>query len=522
MPRKPLVLVTVCLAVLTINLDTTVVNVALPSLARDLEADTRNLLWIVDGYNLSFAALVLAMGSMSDRFGRRPALLLGLTGFAASSMAAALVESSTALVVLRFAMGVSAAVIFPTTLSIISNTFADRRERSAALGAWGASVGVGVALGPVAGGWLLEHFTWPAVFWALVPVAVLTIAMAAAFVPESRGPGVPPLDRPGLTVSVAGLGLLTYTIIEASERGWAHPMTLTGFAVSLALVAVFARLERHVEHPMLDVTLFADRRFGAACGAVTIAFFALFGFIFLITQFFQFVRDYSPLETGTRILPVAACIAVASILGGLFAPRVGTRVVVATGLTLLGSSFLWISTVEADVSYAGAIVPQMVLIGLGLGMVSTPATESILQVLPPARAGVGSAVNDATRELGGTLGVAVIGSLFSTVYADRLADLARGRLNANDLAAAEDSVGVADAIGRRIPDIAAATDTAFMDGLSAGCLVIGILCLLGAIGAVLALPGTRTTPTTTELTTTHPVHVSRHDREAIPTREQTT
>ncbi|MBS46006.1 MAG: MFS transporter [Nocardioides sp.] len=498
-PRKALVLVTVCLAALTINLDTTIVNVALPSLAVELDASTRELLWIVDGYNLAFAALVLAMGSLSDRFGRRPSLVLGLAVFTLASGIAALVDSSGALIALRFVMGAAAALIFPTTLSVIANTFRDRRERAAALGAWGAAVGLGVALGPVAGGALLEHFSWHSVFWALVPVGLVTIGMTLAFVPESRDPSVPALDRPGLLVSVGALGLLTWTIIEAPEHGWASAATLLGFAGAAVLVAVFVVLERRVAHPMLDVTLFADRRFSAACGAVTVAFFSLFGFIFLITQYFQLARDYSPLGTGARILPVAICIAIASVAGGALAPRVGTKAVVTTGLVLLGSSFLWISAVvEIDTSSPAVIVPQMVLMGLGLGLISTPATESILQVLPPARAGVGSAVNDATRELGGTLGVAVIGSLFSSLYADELGRLLGGAggpgLDDATLAAAEESVGYAHELSGQLPAVLPALQEAFLRGLEAGTLTIGSLCLVGALAALVALPGRRFVP----------------------------
>jgi EmrB/QacA subfamily drug resistance transporter len=478
-------------AVLAINLNTTIVNIALPTLSVELHAGTRELLWFVDGYNLAFAALVLAAGSLSDRFGRRPALVLGLLGFGLASTASALSGSAGALVATRFAAGVCAAVIFPATLSIIANAFTDRRERAAALGIWGAATGIGVATGPVVGGWLLERFAWQSVFWAMVPVALVAIAMAVAFVPESKDASVPPLDLPGLGVSVALLGLLTWTIIEAPDAGWASTRTLLGFGGTLLLLTVFVRLERLADHPMLDITLFRDRRFSAAAGAVTISFFALFGFIFLITQYFQFVRDETALGTGVKILPVAAAIAVSSIVGGLLAPRIGVKAVVATGMTLLGSAFVWISTMPIDAAYASEIVPQMLLMGTGLGFISTPATESIMQVLPPARAGVGSAVNDATRELGGTLGVAVVGSLFSSLYGARLVELLDGRLPTAQLRAAEESVGVADAIGAQVPGVTAAVEDAFMSGLGTASLVIGLLCLAGALFSAVALPGNR-------------------------------
>ena len=321
-------------------------------------------------------------------------------------------------------MGSRAAVIFPTTLSIISNTFRDRRERAAALGVWGAVVGIGVAAGPVMGGLLLEHFAWGSVFWALVPLALVTAAAAYVLVPESRDPDVPPLDLPGLGLSVAMLGALVYTIIEAPEHGWTSAYTIGGFALSAAAPARLRR--RGAARPPTRCStsrLFRDRRFSAASGAVTVTFFALFGFIFLITQYFQFVRGYGTLSTGARILPVALSIAVASVVGAhaRAADRHqgrGDR----RGCVLFGTAFVWISTVAVDASYPTVIVPQMVMMGLGMGFISTPATESILLVLPPPRAGVGSAVNDATRELGGTLGVAVVGSVFSSVYAAHLAD----------------------------------------------------------------------------------------------------
>ncbi|GAB2972094.1 DHA2 family efflux MFS transporter permease subunit [Nocardioides montaniterrae] len=494
MSRKTLILLTVCLATLVINIGTMIVNIALPSLAEQLHASTKDLLWIVDGYNLAFAALVLAMGSLSDRFGRRPALMIGLGGFAVSSAAAALVDSSGTLIAARVAMGVFAALIFPTTLSIISNTFTERRERAAAIGLWGASSGVGVALGPVSGGFLLEHYSWHSIFCALVPISVGALLLTLLFVPESRDPEVPRIDRAGFVISVAALAMLTWTIIEAPDRGWGSAQTLTGFGIAAALLLTFVLVERRVAHPMIDVTLFADRRFSAACAAVTIAFFALFGFIFLITQFFQFVRTYTPLETGVRFLPVAFAIAASSIIGSRIAPRLGTRYVVTPGMVLMGAGFLWIAQSQTDISYAHVVIPQMLILGSGIGLVTAPATESIMRVLPPSRAGVGSAVNDATRELGGTLGVAIVGSVFSSRYADRLIALAGDRLHGSMATQAADSVGYAHAVAQKVPALAPIVDRAFLDGFWLACTVVGILCLVGAVASFVALPADRYDP----------------------------
>ena len=499
MNRKAGILAAVYVAVLPINIDITIVNVALPSIARELDAGTRGLQWVVDGYNLAFTALVLAAGSLSDRYGRRPALILGLLGFAATSALGALAGSTGALVAARFGMGAFAALIFPTTLSIISNAFPDRRQRAAALGGWGAGVGVGVASGPVTGGLLLEHFAWGSIFLALAPVALVAAGLAFALVPESRDPSVPSLDLRGLAISIAMLGTLVYTIIEAPERGWDSARTLLGLGAAAVLVAAFVLVERRTAHPMLDVRLFADRRFSAASGAVTVTFFALSGFIFLITQYFQVVRDFGPLSTGARILPVAMSIAVASVLGGILAPRIGTKVVVVAGLTSFGTAMAWIAgSADVGTSYWGVIVPQMILMGLGMGFISTPATESIMLVLPPARAGVGSAVNDATRELGATLGVAIVGSVFSSVFGARLLDSAFAATGQAERAG--DSVPTAFAIAGRDPALLQAVQDSFLSGLTVGCLVVSGLCFAAALAGLFALPGRRFRPPVLEPT----------------------
>jgi EmrB/QacA subfamily drug resistance transporter len=490
--RPGLILAAVCLAAFAINIDTTVVNVALPSLTRQLGASTRDLQWIVDGYNLAFAALVLAAGSLGDRYGRRPALIIGLVGFAMASAAGALCTSPGQLIAARVVMGVCAALIFPTTLSVITNTFTERAARAKAVGIWGAVIGLGVAMGPVTGGLLLAHFSWPAVFVALVPVALLAAIAVWRIVPESRDPATPPIDRPGLTMATLAIGALVYTIIEAPTRGWISAASLSGYAVTLVALAAFIVTERRVEHPMLDLTLFRHRAFSAASASVTVAFFALFGFIFLITQYMQFVRGWGALSTGARILPVATSIGVSSVIGTALAGRVGTRRVVVFGLLLLGASFLWISQSATFMPY-GTIVAQMLLMGTGLGLTSAPATESILSVLPPAKAGVGSAVNDATREAGGTLGVAVVGSVYTSLYASQLIHSAAAHLPGASLHVAQSSVGAGYAVAARAPahiqaTILEAVRGSFMTGLHTGCVVAGSVCLAGALGA-LALPG---------------------------------
>jgi EmrB/QacA subfamily drug resistance transporter len=490
--RRRLILAAVCLAAFAINVDTTIVNVALPSLTRQLGAGTRDLQWIVDGYNLAFAALVLSAGSLGDRFGRRPALLTGLVGFAAASAAAALCSTPGQLIAARFVMGAFAALIFPTTLAVISNTFPKRSERAKAVGVWGAVTGLGVAIGPVSGGLLLSAFSWPSVFVALAPVALLAAAVVWRVVPESRDPNAPGLDYGGLLSATVAIGALVYTIIEAPNRGWASAPSLAGFAVALLVGGAFVSIERRREHPMLDVRLFGERAFSAASGAVTVAFFALFGFIFLITQYFQFIRGYGTLSTGARILPVALSIGAASVLGARLAGRLGTRAIVATGLSLFGGAFLWIAQAGTATPYS-VIVVQMLLMGTGLGLTSAPATESILSVLSPAKAGVGSAVNDATREAGGTLGVAIIGSVYASLYASSLTHGAAAHLPGAELASAKSSVGAGLGVAShaaaavRAP-VLDAVQSAFMSGLHAGCFVAAGVCALGALGA-LYLPG---------------------------------
>jgi EmrB/QacA subfamily drug resistance transporter len=493
-PRSVTLLV-LCLAAFVINLDTTIVNVALPTLVRELHASTGQLQWVIDAYNLVFAALVLAAGSVADRLGRRRVLLAGLGVFAAGSLAGSLCGTADQLSAARAVMGLGAAMIFPTTLSILSNVFPARDEKAKAIGLWGAMAGLGVALGPMTGGWLLERFWWGSVFVALAPPALAVAALALRFVPESADPATPRLDLGGLALSTAAVATLIYSIIEAPGRGWSAPPTLAGLGAAAVLAGIFVAWESRRVAPMMDVGLFRNPRFSTASGSISLAFFSLAGFVFLITQYFQFLKGYSPLSTGVRLLPVAVSLAFGSIAGTKAAVRAGNKAVIAAGLVLLAAGYAWVSRVSLQSSYL-EIALQMVVLGLGMGLSSAPATEAIMGAVPLEKAGVGSGVNDATRQFGGTLGVAVIGSVYASLYTHTLAQGTAG-LPAPAVAAARSSVGAAlqvaaglNAHGLNVAGtaMASAASHGFLAGLAAGCLVAAGVVALGAVAVAVLLP----------------------------------
>lgn len=497
MRSKPLILASLLLASFAINLDTTIVNVALPTLVRELHATTTQLQWVVDAYNLVFAALLLTSGSLSDRFGRKGMLLGGLAVFGLASLAGAFTTTPSALIAARAVMGLGAAMIFPATLSVISNVFTERRERALSIGLWGASAGVAIAVGPIVGGFLLEHFTWTSIFVFMAPVAAVAALLVALCVPSSKDPAVVRIDLPGFALSTSAMAAVVFTIIEAPNVGWSSGRSVVGFAMAAVLFALFIGWERRVPTPMLDVTLFRNMRFTAASGSVTIAFFTLFGFIFLMTQYFQFLQNFSPLSTGVHLLPVAASVAVSSVIGTRLAVRAGTKLVVTVGLIAIASFYVWVaSVITAHTSYE-VIAGQMVLYGVGMGFTSAPATESIMGAVSIHKAGVGSAVNDSTRLLGGTLGVAVIGSVYASLYGSRLTARLPARLPSGVSAVAHQSVGAAIAVSNRLHTVGlsqtgaavhnAAFD-AFLRGISVGCLVAGAVAVLGAIIAIAFLP----------------------------------
>jgi len=415
-----------CLSLLVIVVDTTIVNVALPTFARDLHASSSGLQWIVDAYTLTFAALLLLAGAIADRYGRHRALAFGLGLFALGSLAAAFTQTTSELIAARAVMGVGGAFIMPATLSIITAVFTDHAERTRAIGLWSAVSGLGVAIGPVAGGWLLTHFSWDSIFLVNLPIVAVALVAGHWLIPASRAGGSGRLDLTGTALSVAAFTGLTYTIIEAPSRGWLSASTLGLGALSVALLAGFVAWEARAAHPMLPLRLFRNPRFTGAGLSITVLFFALSGVVFLSSQIYQFVLGYSPLAAGVRALPSAAALAVMSPAGAALAKRAGVRVPVTLGLVMLAAGMVFFATASGASGY-GHYVLAMVVVSAGIGLAMSAATSASMRELPPALAGVGSAVNDTTRNMGSVLGVAVFGSITASVFASRMGFCVPGR-----------------------------------------------------------------------------------------------
>ncbi len=490
-PRRWWILGVLCLSLVAISLDNTILNVALPTLERDLDASASQLQWIVDSYMLVFAGLLLTAGALGDRFGRRRVLTAGLLVFGTGSALAALADSSGELIAARALMGVGGAAIMPSTLSILTSVF-QGPERAKAIGVWAGVSGLGIAIGPVLGGWLVEHWDWSAIFLVNLPVVALAIAGNRAFVPESGDPAAPPLDFRGFALSIVGLTALVWAIIEAPARGWTDPVILATFAGAAAVLTAFVAWELRTPAPMLDVRLFRNPRFSAASGAISLLFFSLFGTVFLVTQFLQSVLGYSALEAGIRSLPVALGLMAAAPLSAKVLPALGTKRLVVAGLLGVAAGLALLTQADAAAGFGILAVAQLG-IGFGVGMALAPATDSIMGSLPLAKASVGSAVNDTTRLTGGALGVAVIGSLLSSRYRDDMEAVTGAPAAAQDSLAA--ALGAAQSIGGDTgARIASAAQDAFVAGMHTGALVAAAITVAGAVLAALWLPAEAATP----------------------------
>jgi EmrB/QacA subfamily drug resistance transporter len=488
--RRWWTLVVLSLSLLVIGLDNTILNVAIPSLRGDLSASSSDLQWILDSYMLVFAGLLLTAGAIGDRFGRKRALQIGLFVFGAGSVLAALSGSSEALIGSRALMGVGAAFIMPSTLSILTNVF-PAGERAKAIGIWAGVSGIGIALGPVTGGFLLEHFWWGSVFLVNVPFVAATLLLGVKLVPESRDPASTPLDPLGAGLSMASLMTLVWSIIEAGgDRGWTDGLVLAGFGTALALGAAFVAWELRARYPMLDIRLFRNRRFSAASASLGLVFFGLMGAIFFQTQYFQSVLEYSPFEAGIRIVPIAFGVIFASALSARLTHRVGTKAMVAVGLAVVATGLGLFGVLDAGSSY-GLIVTAVVVLGFGLGLTMAPATDSVMGSLPLAKASVGSAMNDATRMVGGALGVAILGSVLAGGYRSGV-DSATESLPAPAAEVASDTVGGALHVASQSPDgapaLVDAAQSAFVSGMHTTAFVAAGVALLGSVIALLFLP----------------------------------
>ena len=491
--RRYAALAVLCVSILMLNLDNTILNVALPTLVRKLGATSSGLQWIVDAYALVFAGLLLVGGSLADRYGRKRLFLTGLIVFACGSIGAAFSTSVGMLIGWRAVMGGGAAMTMPATLSIINDIFRDPGERSRAIGIWAGTSGVGIAIGPIAGGLLLAHFWWGSVFFVNVPIVIVGAIAAIPLLPDSKNPDAGRPDPVGGLLSILGLGSLLWAIIKAPTSGWLSPDVIAVGVFGLAVIAMFVAWEAHSTHPMLNLAFFRKARFSAATSSLSFGTFALFGALFVQTQFLQFDLHLSPIEAGIRILPVAAVVAVTAPLSALAVRRFGSKLVATGGLLSISTGLLWISVVSGPATTYPQIVPGLMLLGLGAGLVMPTATDSVIGSVRRGEAGVGSATNGVAIQVGGALGVAVIGSILSTRYQHHLTSTVTGMLPVGALHIALGSIGGALEVAANLPlflaaQLVSAASSAFMSGVAISLLIGATVALAGALIALLALP----------------------------------
>ncbi|MCU1487694.1 MAG: drug resistance transporter [Actinomycetia bacterium] len=478
--QRWVVLASLCVCLVVIGVDNTILNVALPSIVRSLDASGSQLQWMVAAYTIVFACLLLTAGALGDRYGRRRALLIGVGWFGVFSGLASLAQSPGQLIAARACMGVGGAFIFPTTLSVLSNVFTDPRERSRAIGIWAGVSGIGIAAGPLLGGILVEHLGWHSVFWINVPICAGAFLLCRAVVPESGSRDASPLDPFGAVLSITGLVSLLYGIIEAPNHGWSDLGVAGPFLAGIALLAAFGWWETANPAPMLDVRLFRNPRFTAASATITLVTFVLFASTFLLTEYFQFILGYSPLKAGAMITPIALGLMVGSPQAPRFVARYGTKRVVVGGLAIICAGMVCYTSDTIMSSFGLGFLVRMIF-GFGVGTTSAPVTESIMGSLPPERAGVGSAVNDTTRQMGGALGVAVLGSVFAARY--HAAINATSSVPGNLRHAARESIGATLQLAKANPVSAKVLEAAGHDAFLTSMRLtfgIGALIIVGA------------------------------------------
>ncbi len=495
-PRhRTLILVVVAFALMMVVSAVSGLNVALPDLAVDTGASQTQVTWIVDAYTLAFVGLLLPAGAIGDRFGRRGALMAGLSVFGAAAASAMFVNDPNVLIALRAAMGVGAAAVMPSTLSVITTSFPPE-ERGRAVGVWVGVAGGGAVLGLFASGALLELFAWNSFFGLNVTLALLALAGTVAFVPGSRDPEAAKLDPAGAVLSLVGIVGVVYSIIEGPEQGWADPATITGFVVGGASLVGFVLWELHAERPMLDPRLFRLRGFGTGSLVLAVQFFGSFGLFFVVIQYLQYVAGLSPLESAAALLPLPLVMVPLARNAPRIAQRVGPARVMTVGLALSGTGMLLMRRLEVDFSY-GDLALALVVFAAGMGLAGTPATTAIVSSLPDSKQGVGSAVNDTARELGSVLGIAVLGSALNDAYRSGMAEAVQGLPHAMAERVLS-SVSFVRLGGDRLDQFGAAGDRlvaaaqqSFVDAASTAFLVAAVGLFAGAVVAAFRAPRRR-------------------------------
>lgn len=499
--RRWWTLAVLSISLLIINLDDTVVNIAVPTLQRTLDASVSELQWIVTAYILVFAGFLLTMGSLGDRFGRKRALQAGLGIFGAASVFAAFSPSSLPMIASRAVMGLGAALIMPSTLSVIVDVF-PVGERAKAIGIWTGVASLGIPLGPLLGGWLLETTWWGSIFLINVPIVVAALVGGAFVVPESRHPSPRKADFLGMTLSTAALASLLYGIIGLPALGWGDPTIVGSLAAGILLGAAFVRHEGRTDHPMLDLGLFRDRRLSSGAGAIVLTFLAFAGLAFTVVQYLQIVQRFDPLETGLLLLPLVIAVMIGAGVSSKLAARLGAGRSIAASLVVLSAGLAVVSrfdTVTAFWAIALAFVP----VGFGLGSAMAPSTAAIMEAVPKDDAGVGSSLNDVARQLGAALGVSLMGSLLSWLYASEVAGAVTA-LPADLAAVARNSVGGAAQVAASLGGAAGRTLmgaalNAFVGAFGWMSLAAAGVALAGAFAVARFMPATRAAEATSEI-----------------------
>ncbi|MFF7519344.1 MFS transporter [Streptomyces pseudovenezuelae] len=486
-PRRWWALAALVASMLTLGFDLTILNVALPTMAADLDAGTGAQQWMADAYVVVFAALMLPAGLLGDRFGRRRMLITGLAVFLAGSLVGALADDVNAVIAARAVMGVGGALVTPLALSVLPTLFAPD-ERTKAVGIVSAASALGLPLGPIIGGWLLNHFWWGSVFLVNVPMAAIGIAACVFLLPETRDPSSPRVDALSTALTVTGLGALVYAIIEAPTRGWGDPLVLGMLAGSVVLIAGLVLRERRIERPMLDMTLLTHRGFLFNTIAATLVNFILSGLLFVLPPFLQAVLGHDALGTGVRLLPMMGGLLLASRLAPKVVTRFGARATVSAGLVVLAFSGLLGSRTTVDSGY-GFVALWLSLTGFGFGLSLIPAMNGGLSALPRDRAGSGSGLLMTMRQVGGAIGIALLGSLLAGTFRDRL-DVTGLSAPAADTAG--ESVVAAHLVAQRTgnADLLASANASYVHGMGVVLLVCGIAALVAALLAAAFLPGT--------------------------------